>query len=601
MASTARLDASLGGEHDDGLVLLEFSEAGEQFDAVHARHFQVGHDNARRPRLVFLECFDAITSRFGAIAPAGDEFSKPGEGVRLVFDNQHLFLICHYLSCKLSTGFVSLVSRRRKETIAALPSLWPGRARGTNGLRSGRMGAIDPRYTAGQILHAIHQDQLYLFLGAAFVTVGMVAAAFSLLRRRLDPLLLWLALLAILYGGRMWIYTDLVRFELPHTAFFRSLPLRSTFSYQSLSSSSEAAGLLGRWGRTSAYALTVVFLGLTAATFILGPRHKLDLVENVVIIAVTLALVARSIMRQNVTRDFVVIRRGVVVFAAFVLVGNITGALRHFYAVEPFGFVFFLGCLGYVAARQTLERDAQLGAIQKELEVARRIQLSILPSAFPASTSFRVAARYLPMTSVAGDFYDFLLGDDRQAGLLIADVSGHGVPAALIASMVKMAAIATRLCCGSGRVAFRDERRSLWESQQQFVTAAYVHLDSQTGELRYSAAGHPPMLVLRRGEVTEIEENGLMLAAFSFATYLNAVSSLEPGDRILLYTDGIIEAFNAEREEFGKNRLRALLRQCASLSHHETADKIMSTVQGWAVTQEDDLTVLVCDYASGIA
>ncbi len=465
------------------------------------------------------------------------------------------------------------------------------------------MGAIDPRYTAGQILHAIHQDQLYLFLGASFITVGIVAAAFSLLRRRLDPLLLWLALLATLYGSRMWIYTDLVRFELPHTAFFRSLPAALNFLVPiPFFFFFEAAGLLGRWGRTSAYALTVIFLGLTAATFILGPQHGLDLVENVVIIAVTLALVARSIMRQNVTRDFVVIRRGVVVFAAFVLVGNITGALRHFYAVEPFGFVFFLGCLGYVAARQTVERDAQLGTIQKELEVARRIQLSILPSAFPASTSFRVAARYLPMTSVAGDFYDFLLGDDRQAGLLIADVSGHGVPAALIASMVKMAATSQRAFVADPAGLLTGMNIALCgNTQQQFITAAYVHLDSQTGELRYSAAGHPPMLVLRQGEVTEIEENGLMLAAFSFATYLNAVSSLEPGDRILLYTDGIVEAFNAEREEFGKDRLRTLLRQCASLSHHETADKIMSTVQGWAVSQEDDLTVLVCDYAPGLA
>ena len=285
-----------------------------------------------------------------------------------------------------------------------------------------------------------------------------------------------------------------------------------------------------------------------------------------------------------------------------VIYGNLSDAFGHFQRVEHFGFVFFLGCLGYVAARQTLERDAQLGAIQKELEVARRIQLSILPSAFPASTSFRVAARYLPMTSVAGDFYDFLLGDDRQAGLLIADVSGHGVPAALIASMVKMAATSQRALVADPAGLLSGMNAALCgNTQQQFVTAAYVHLDSEAGELRYSAAAHPPMLVLRRGEVTEIEENGLMLAAFSFATYLNAVSSLEPGDRILLYTDGIVEASNAEREEYGNDRLRELLRQCASLSHHETADRIISTVQGWAVSQEDDLTVLVCDYAPGIA
>ena len=92
----------------------------------------------------------------------------------------------------------------------------------------------------------------------------------------------------------------------------------------------------------------------------------------------------------------------------------------------------------------TLRRDHQLNEIQKELDAAKRIQLSILPSEFPDSIHFRVAARYVPMTSVAGDFYDYVLTDHLQAGLLIADVSGHGVPAALIASMVKLAAASQR-------------------------------------------------------------------------------------------------------------------------------------------------------------
>ncbi len=136
-------------------------------------------------------------------------------------------------------------------------------------------------------------------------------------------------------------------------------------------------------------------------------------------------------------------------------------------------------------------------------------------------------------------------------------------------------------------------------TQNQFVTAAYVHLDSETGELRYSAAGHPPMLLLRGGEITAVEENGLMLAVFSSSAYLNAVCPLLPGDRLLLYTDGIVEAADAGLEEFGQGRLRALLQKCAEVSHTETADRIMSTVQGWAVSQEDDLTVLVCDYCPG--
>jgi sigma-B regulation protein RsbU (phosphoserine phosphatase) len=117
---------------------------------------------------------------------------------------------------------------------------------------------------------------------------------------------------------------------------------------------------------------------------------------------------------SSVTRDFAIIRRGLFVFAALAFWDNLSGPLHlAFHRVEPYGFVAFLGALGYVAARQTLERDQQLGEIQKELEVA---QLSILPAEFPVSRNFRVAARYVPMTSVAGDFYDFLVGNDTQAG-----------------------------------------------------------------------------------------------------------------------------------------------------------------------------------------
>ena len=262
-----------------------------------------------------------------------------------------------------------------------------------------------------------------------------------------------------------------------------------------------------------------------------------------------------------------------------------------------FGFVVLLASLGYVAARQTLQRDLQLSKIQKELEVAKQIQLSILPAAFPNSANFRVAARYVPMTSVAGDFYDFIVADDTQAGLLIADVSGHGVPAALIASMVKVAA--TAQCANAA-----DPARFLagmnavlcGNTQDQFVTAAYVHLDSQSRELRYSAAGHPPMLLLRGGKVLEIIENGLILAAFDFATFANAVHPLEPGDRCLLYTDGLVDAVNAKGDFFGQDALSAVLRQTAELAPPAASDRIISAVQQWSTSQDDDLTVLICDY-----
>ena len=109
------------------------------------------------------------------------------------------------------------------------------------------------------------------------------------------------------------------------------------------------------------------------------------------------------------------------------------------------------------------------------------------------------------------------------------------------------------------------------------------------------AAGHPPMLLLRHGEVSSIEENGLMMGVFSSAAYSSTKRSLAKGDRLLLYTDGVIEAANGSEEEFGRERLRNLLTSSAAMTVEELADRILSTVKEWAPTQMDDLTVVVCD------
>jgi sigma-B regulation protein RsbU (phosphoserine phosphatase) len=163
--------------------------------------------------------------------------------------------------------------------------------------------------------------------------------------------------------------------------------------------------------------------------------------------------------------------------------------------------------------------------------------------------------------------------------------------------MVKLAATSQRSeAADPSSFLSRMNSALLGNTKNQFVTAAYVHLDSESQELRYSAAGHPPMLLLRQGKVQEIEENGLMLAAFDFAKYSNATHRLEQGDRLLLYTDGIIEATNAAGKFFGQDSLSDILRQTSSLPPSEAADRIIASVGQWAVSQDDDLTVLVCDY-----
>lgn len=469
-----------------------------------------------------------------------------------------------------------------------------------NDLTSPLMRAPSPEMTADQVLQAFHRDAPFLFLGAMIVAVGLVAAAFSVIRRKYDPVLIYFALFAVLYGLRMWVMSNLMGLTMQGSWLYPRLssavdfivPIPAFFYFK-------AAGFLRRQATIASYALGIELGSLALASTVFGPHRIFYLIANVSIIAVLVIVVARSVRQKADNQDLVAIRRGSVIFVAFILWENIRSVLGLWSLpnIEPIGFVAFLAALGYVAARRTLQRDLQLGEIQRELEVAKRIQLSILPSAFPDSANFRVAARYVPMTSVAGDFYDFLVADETHAGLLIADVSGHGVPAALIASMVKVAANAqhahaadpSRLLAGMNAVLYGNTR-------DQFVTAAYVYLDSQSQELCYSAAGHPPMLLLRDGKVLEIIENGLILAAFDFATFDNAVHKMEPGDRFLLYTDGLVDAANAKGDFFGQDALSALLRQTAELAPSAATDRIIAAVQQWSASQDDDVTVLICDY-----
>jgi phosphoserine phosphatase RsbU/P len=462
------------------------------------------------------------------------------------------------------------------------------------------MYAPDAQLTASQVLRTFHHDEFYLFLGAAFTTFGLISVAFAFLSRKFDAMLFWLGLFAIFYGQRVWIDLRLLALMIPPSAFFDKLraaasylvPIPAFFYF-------DAAGFLTRFGgRKAAIAISIPLLCLFAATFLFGHHHRFDLINNGIVILSVTALVIQSLTLKRTDHDSVIIRRATLVYAAFVLYDNFSSAWGTFYDIEPLGFAFFLATLGYVAAKRSLHRDQQFSEIQKELEIARRIQTSILPRAYPESDHFTVAARYVPMTSVAGDFYDFLLTDPQQAGLLIADVSGHGVPAALIASMVKLAATSQRANAADPAMLLSGMNTVLHgNTQEQFVTAAYAYLDAASATLRYSAAAHPPMLLLRDGNVVELVENGLMLAAFSFATYSTAEYPLEPGDRLVLYTDGLLEAANATGEEFGPDRLSAVLKDGARLNPEAAADHIISALQTWSRSQNDDLTILICDYA----
>ncbi len=236
--------------------------------------------------------------------------------------------------------------------------------------------------------------------------------------------------------------------------------------------------------------------------------------------------------------------------------------------------------------------------------MARQIQLSILPHSIPRLGDLDIAAHYLPMTSVAGDFYDFIQIDDKHIGILIADVSGHGLPSALIASMLQVALTGqTAHAPEPGKVLVGLNRAFCGKFTHNFVTAAYVYVDLENNLMRYAGAGHPPMLQWRNstGKVTKVLENGLVLGIIEEANYEALEFLLEPGDRYVLCTDGILEAANSAQEQFGADRLMNFMKNHKHLEAEPFSQTLLDDLASWSNQavdqgQQDDITLLVIDY-----
>jgi serine phosphatase RsbU (regulator of sigma subunit) len=249
----------------------------------------------------------------------------------------------------------------------------------------------------------------------------------------------------------------------------------------------------------------------------------------------------------------------------------------------------------------------QLRTIQKELETARQIQLSILPSEIPKIEGLDIAARYIPMTSVAGDFYDFIVVDEKRLGILIADVSGHGMPAALIASMLKIALAAQVPHAEDPVQVLSGLNQALCgKFQHHYVTAAYLFLDMAKGSLTYAGAGHPPLLMWNPSSagVRDVEENGLFLGKFPWATYTSRELPLSAGDWCLLYTDGIPETANHSEVEFGTEQFRQFLAVEQSTTANQVVDNLLEELSRWAARgpgeeADDDVTVVAIHMKNG--
>jgi phosphoserine phosphatase RsbU/P len=248
----------------------------------------------------------------------------------------------------------------------------------------------------------------------------------------------------------------------------------------------------------------------------------------------------------------------------------------------------------------------QLVEINTELEMARQIQLSILPSSTPTIAGLDIVARYIPMTSVAGDFYDFILVDEKHLGILIADVSGHGLPAALIASMLQVALTAqARHVSEPGKVLAGLNQALCGKFQHNFVTAAYVYVDLEKNIMKYGGAGHTPLLMWSKstGSSSQLLENGLVMGQFEEAAYDSLQVPIEPGDRFFLYTDGILETTNPAEEEFGTERFMKFMETNNKLPAGPFADALLLELARWLEQppgegHKDDISLLAVDFTA---
>ncbi len=236
--------------------------------------------------------------------------------------------------------------------------------------------------------------------------------------------------------------------------------------------------------------------------------------------------------------------------------------------------------------------------LETQLEVARQVQLELLPAHDPELEGFDISAYNFPTEEVSGDYYDWVRIYDDQIGIVIADVSGKGVPAALLMAFLRASLRAATHIGYAPHISMSKVNYLLWESieRNQFVTAFYGILDATNRTISYSNAGHNPALLMDADGTARFEERGgVPLGMFRDSRYYEYFQTIEPGQLLVLYTDGVTEAMNSTGEEYGRDRLVDAVRQVRDLSAREIIDFIHRDVTAWTEGRgaHDDVTFFI--------
>ncbi|HWW63111.1 MAG TPA: PP2C family protein-serine/threonine phosphatase [Thermoanaerobaculia bacterium] len=434
-------------------------------------------------------------------------------------------------------------------------------------------------------------DVLTLIVASALATMAIGLFVFTFVsgvRRNIDLLLA--GLFAGLYSTRMFANTMQADLYLrSFLEYLTPIPGAALFAHY--------LGTRWRWlNRLVVIAfVTWAVIAIPYELIRRAPFAAKPVVDALVLVFM-LAFAINLLAPGRGAKSMTLLRTGLAVFGLFVVNEHLhLVALPWLLHREPIGFLFFMGCLVLALMQQAVVAQGKLLAVENELTMARTIQQSIIPANAPFVSGLEVAALYKPATHVGGDFYEFLPLPQDRLGIFIADVSGHGVPAALVASMLKIAIAAQDDLGTPSNVLAYLNRLFAGRLKRQFITALYAVVDLPGRTLSFSSAGHPPLLLLRSGEARELMTPGFVVGRDAGAQFTTSEVGLDRGDVILFYTDGLVEAANRDGEAWGYARLQEHVEKNAGAGAAAIAESAIHSVEEWSrpAPQDDDFTIVV--------
>ena len=447
-------------------------------------------------------------------------------------------------------------------------------------------------------------------IGSLFVGIGVgaVAAAASA-RPRADRTGLWFGVFCLLYGLRLGTQSALVQAVTPWSETpFDYLEAFVTYTIlvpaglfvETLAGPGWHMAIRRTWQLTCLYAAGAMLNDLAQN------RPYASMWLNAPVLLLTLGIqlahvVARARTEHYWPTEVRAVAAAAALFVAVALYETIssTGLFGENFDAEPFAMLLFTTTLGWFVLTRAREQAHAFVALSRELQLAREIQQSLLPQQMPGVPGLRIEGTYLPMSAVAGDFYDVVLREDGRVVLIVADVSGHGVPAALVAAMVKVAFAAEveRYDC-PGAILGGINRALTGKFDRAYVTACCTVISQSLRSITYSAAGHPPALLRRQdGRIERLDEGGTILTLLPAATYQTMEVSFDAGDQLLMFTDGLVEATRETDAEFFGDAMftRVVSERPSSSTMSQSVLRAHREWIGEGAALSDDVTLLVVE------